>query len=191
MDVLFFDSPAKWREWLDANHATATEVIVGYYRTGLSRPGITWKESVDEALCYGWIDGVRRKIDDESYCNRFTPRQAKSNWSAINIARVAELIAEGRMRPAGLAAFEKREELRSGVYSYENRPADLPEQFLSRLRADERAAAHWAKLAPSLRRTATWWVISAKQDATQERRFASLLESAREGELPAAVRPPT
>ncbi len=188
MDVMFFESPAKWREWLEANHATESEVIVGYFRAGVAKPGMSWKESVDEALCFGWIDGVRRKLDDESYCNRFTPRKAKSNWSEINIARVGELIAEGRMRPAGLAAFEKREAVRTGVYSYENRPADLPGHFLARLQANEVAAAYWAKLTPSMRRTLTWWVVSAKQEATQERRFATLMASAQGGELPAAAR---
>jgi uncharacterized protein YdeI (YjbR/CyaY-like superfamily) len=120
--VIFFATPAEFRDWLDAHHATESEVHVGYYRKHTGRQGMTWAQSVDEALCYGWIDGVRHSIDAERYTNRFTPRQPRSNWSAVNIKRVGELIAEGRMRPAGLAAFERRTDARSAIYAYENRP---------------------------------------------------------------------
>lgn len=110
MKPKFFSSKSDFRRWLEENHETATEIIVGYYNVKSGKGGMTWSESVDEALCFGWIDGVRRKIDEESYCNRFTPRKANSNWSAVNIAKVAELTKKGLMKPAGIAAFAKREE---------------------------------------------------------------------------------
>jgi uncharacterized protein YdeI (YjbR/CyaY-like superfamily) len=117
MEPRFFGSPDEWRAWLEEHHDTETEVLVGYWKRGTGRPSLTWPESVDEALCFGWIDGVRRRVDDERYCIRFTPRQARSRWSRVNVERVAELARAGRMRPAGLAAFEARTE--EGTYSYE------------------------------------------------------------------------
>jgi uncharacterized protein YdeI (YjbR/CyaY-like superfamily) len=120
MNPRFFRTQNDFRRWLEENYETATEIIVGYYNVKSGKGGMTWSESVDQALCFGWIDGVRRKIDEESYCNRFTPRKANSNWSAVNIAKVAELTAKGLMKPAGIAAFEKRKESKSAIYAYEN-----------------------------------------------------------------------
>src|SRR6188768_796879 len=120
MSVKFFSKQSDFRKWLEKNHKKETELTVGFYRVGLGKPSITWSEAVDEALCFGWIDGIRKKIDDESYSNRFTPRREKSNWSAININKVEDLKKKGLMHPAGLASYEKRESQRSAVYSYEN-----------------------------------------------------------------------
>jgi uncharacterized protein YdeI (YjbR/CyaY-like superfamily) len=119
MKPIFFPTPADFRKWLDKNHTTAKELIVGFYKVGTKKPSITWSESVDQALCYGWIDSVRRSIDEESYCIRFTPRNSKSIWSAINIAKVEALTKQGLMKPAGIKSFELRKEHRSKIYSYE------------------------------------------------------------------------
>src|SRR5215210_1393944 len=119
MEPTFFKTPADFREWLERNHASERELLVGYYKKGTGKPSLTWPESVDEALCFGWIDGIRRTIDDESYSIRFTPRRARSTWSTVNVNRVAELTKLGRMQPAGLRAFEARDPKRSGIYTYE------------------------------------------------------------------------
>ena len=139
MNAKFFPAQADFRRWLEENHAKETEIIVGYYKVGLGKPGITWSQSVDEALCFGWIDGVRRKIDAESYSNRFTPRRAGSNWSAVNIAKIAELTEKGLMKPAGLAAFEKRQESKSKIYAYENELKQFSDEFEKQFRANEKA----------------------------------------------------
>ena len=185
MEARFFATAAEFRAWLEAHHADEREVIVGYHRKGTGRPSMTWQESVDEALCFGWIDGIRRRIDEESYSNRFTPRRQRSNWSAINIKRAHELIEEGRMTPAGLAAFEARTDDRSAVYSYEQRHAARlePEQE-RRLRANTAAWEWFQSRPPSLRRAAVYWVTSAKKPETRERRLAQLIEGAAEGRAP-------
>lgn len=123
-DVRFFATPEELRDWLDANHDTATELWIGYYKKSSGRPSVTWSQVVDEALCVGWIDGILRRIDDVSHVQRLTPRRKGSNWSAINVAKVAQLSAEGRMRPAGLAAFARRTEAKTAVYAYERKPPD-------------------------------------------------------------------
>ena len=172
----FFARPAVWREWLRKNHAKVNELWVGFYKTSSDKPSITWKESVDEALCYGWIDGLRQGIDAESYRIRFTPRKATSIWSKGNTARVAELEAEGRMTDAGRAAFAKRKESKSGVYSFEREtPAELPADWQSRFEKKRKAWSFFSSQAPSYRRVAYHWVMSAKQDATRLRRFEQLL----------------
>src|SRR5262245_51313572 len=119
MEPTFFPTPADFRAWLEANHETQRELLVGFYKTSTGKPSITWPESVDQALCFGWIDGIRKRIDDESYSIRFTPRKPDSNWSAVNIAKVKELTEQGLMRAAGIKVFENRKEEKSGVYSYE------------------------------------------------------------------------
>jgi uncharacterized protein YdeI (YjbR/CyaY-like superfamily) len=180
----FFETPAKWRAWLDANHAKATEVIVGFHKRGTGTPSITWPESVDEALCFGWIDGVRRRIDEERYEIRFTPRKKTSIWSTVNVKRVAELEAEGRMRPAGLAAFAARKEARTSVYAYEQRTdAALPPEYEKRLRANAAAWKDWSARPPGYRKTAAWRVISAKQEATREKRLLELIEDSANGRM--------
>ena len=178
----FFESPEEWRAWLAAHHETATEVEVGFRRKATGLPTLTWSESVDEALCFGWIDGVRRGIDETSYRIRFTPRKARSTWSKVNIAKVAELSRQGRMESAGDAAFSRRTEDNSGVYSFErDGPVELPPAYEARLRADEAAWADWSARPSGYRRTATHWVTSAKREETRERRLATLVECSREG----------
>jgi uncharacterized protein YdeI (YjbR/CyaY-like superfamily) len=178
----FFATPDEFRAWLAANHDSESELLVGYYKRASGRPSITWAESVDEALCFGWIDGVRRTIDDESYSIRFTPRRPRSTWSAANIKRVGELAAEGRMTPAGLAAFERRSGDRSGIYSYEQRHhAELEPEQEQRFRADAAAWAWFERQAPSYRRQALYWVVSAKRPETRERRLNVLIEDSGAG----------
>lgn len=177
----FFATPEAFRRWLDEHHATERELLVGFYKTGSGRPSRTWPESVDEALCHGWIDGVRRRIDEESYSIRFTPRKAGSMWSLRNVGRVEALRAEGRMKPAGLAAYAARREDKTGVYSFEKSLAELFPEHEARLRADARAWSGWNALPPSYRRTVAHWLASAKKDETRERRFGELVEASRAG----------
>src|SRR5882724_5466661 len=139
MKIRYFKSPNDFRGWLQKNHATTQELWVGYYKKSSGQPSITWPESVKEALCFGWIDGIRRNVDDESYSIRFTPRKRTSVWSAINIKYVAELIELGLMRPSGLAAYEARRENKSGIYSYEQRTATIPEPYLSQFKKHKAA----------------------------------------------------
>jgi uncharacterized protein YdeI (YjbR/CyaY-like superfamily) len=182
LDPIFFTTPAELRAWFAANHETATELIVGFRRKATGRPTLTWPEAVDEALCVGWIDGIRRRIDDTSYTNRFTPRKPHSNWSAVNIRRVQELMAEGRMQPAGLAAFERRTEARSAVYSYEQRHlAELDPSEQGALDANEAARAFWISQPAGYRTTATYWVVTAKRPETRARRLGQLIEDSAAG----------
>lgn len=181
--VRVFASSGEFRSWLVTNHGTATELWVGYYKKGVPRTSMTYREAVDEALCFGWIDGIGRRIDDEVHANRFTPRTKRSTWSAVNVARMGELIEAGRAHPAGIRAFEARTPNNTGIYSYENRPADLPGGYLARLRANETAWTWWQQQRPGYRRVATWWVISAKQEATRERRLAQLIEDSAAGRV--------
>jgi uncharacterized protein YdeI (YjbR/CyaY-like superfamily) len=178
---VFFRSPAELREWFAKHHASARELVVGFYKKATGKPSITWQQAVDEALCVGWIDGVRRSLDEERYTNRFTPRRPASTWSAVNIKRVAELTAAGRMQPAGLAAFERRQTVRSGTYSYENRPATLPDPYAARFRKHARAWTFFESQPPGYRRTAIWWVVSAKTEATRLKRLDTLIADAKAG----------
>jgi uncharacterized protein YdeI (YjbR/CyaY-like superfamily) len=178
----FFKTAADLRSWFERHHDTAPELWVGYYKTRAGKRGITWPESVDEALCFGWIDGIRKGLDEDRYTNRFTPRKPASNWSARNVERVQELTRLGRMRPAGLAAFEARKRERTGIYSYEQRPQDLPPEYERKVKANQRAWRFWRSVAPSYRKAATWWVISAKREDTRARRLATLIETSAKGE---------
>jgi uncharacterized protein YdeI (YjbR/CyaY-like superfamily) len=179
----FFSSPAQFRAWLEAHHEDETELLVGYYKKASGRPSMTWAESVDQALCFGWIDGVRRGIDDESYSIRFTPRKQRSTWSAINIKRVGELVEEGRMTPAGLAAFERRSDDRSRIYSHERvEQARFEPEQEQRFRANKAAWAWFESQAPGYRRTALHWVVSAKRPEPRERRLAALIADSAAGE---------
>jgi uncharacterized protein YdeI (YjbR/CyaY-like superfamily) len=182
----FFSTPAKFQAWLESNHGAATELWVGFYKKDSRRPSITWPESVDEALCVGWIDGLCKRIDGVSYKIRFTPRKATSIWSAVNIARVAELTREGRMKPAGLAAFERRSEAKSGIYAYEQRKnAALAPNEEQQFRANAKAWKFFEAQPAGYRRTATWWVISAKRPETRQKRLATLIADSAAG-LPIA-----
>lgn len=179
MNTLFFESPSQFRDWLDENHDKAQEIWVGFYKKGSGKLGITYKEALDEALCYGWIDGIRKSLDEERYMNRFTPRKPKSNWSAVNIKRVGELQALGRMKPAGLREFEKRDPSR--VYSYETNVRDLDPALEQRFRANPQAWDFFQAQAPSYRRTIQFWIMSAKQEETRLRRLDKLMESSAKG----------
>jgi uncharacterized protein YdeI (YjbR/CyaY-like superfamily) len=173
---IFFSSPSAWREWLAEHHARESEVLVGLYKKASGRGGMSWSEAVDEALCFGWIDGVRRRVDESSHSIRFTPRKPRSTWSAVNIDKAERLIAEGRMQPAGLRAYRARSEENSRVYAFEQGDVELPPQALARLRADPRAWSYWCARPAGYRRLAAWWVISAKRSETRERRLATLIE---------------
>jgi uncharacterized protein YdeI (YjbR/CyaY-like superfamily) len=172
----FFDDEADFRTWLEANHATATELWMGLNKRHVAPRGLTWEQAVREALCYGWIDSMAQRIDDDAVRQRWTPRKPGSNWSSINIKAVEELTAAGLMQPAGLAAFGKRREDRSGVYAYENRDRSWPEEYEAMLRANPTASAFWDAATPSYRKIATNWVVTAKQEATREKRMAELVD---------------
>lgn len=174
-DAVFFESPVEFRAWLDEHAATATEQWVGFHRRASGRPTMTWAQSVDEALCVGWIDGRRQGIDDADWAIRFTPRRPGSNWSAVNVRRVPELVEEGRMKAAGLRAFEARD-LSKTPYSYEAGSIDLDPVFGDRLRANAAAWAWFSAQAPSYRRGAGHWIMSAKRDETRERRLEALID---------------
>jgi len=181
-DVQFFAAPAAWRAWLEAHHADAGEVWVGYHKRATGRPSLTWAQSVDEALCFGWIDGIRKRIDDDRYTIRFTPRKPRSVWSKVNVGRVEELSRLGLMRPAGMAAFAARDEARSGIYSFEQGETPrLSAEQEAAFRADPAAWAWWDAAAPSYRRAATWWVVSAKREETRARRLATLIADSAAG----------
>jgi uncharacterized protein YdeI (YjbR/CyaY-like superfamily) len=182
-DIRFFATPAQLREWFDANHATEDELWLGCYRKGTGRPSIAWSDAVDEALCVGWIDGIRKGIDEHSYAQRFTPRRKGSTWSAINVAKVATLTAEGRMRPAGQAAYQARTDANTAIYSYERAVDAFTDVELSAFRANEAAWADWEARPPSYRRTVTHWVTSAKQAVTRARRLATLIEESAAGRM--------
>ena len=174
-DCLFFPTQEDFRRWLEENHDKETEIIVGYYNVKSGKCTMTWSESVDEALCFGWIDGVRRAIDAESYCNRFTPRRPKSVWSAVNIAKVAELTEKGLMKPAGIAAFEKRDEKKSAIYVYENEAKQFSDEFEKQFKLSKTAWEFFQKQANWYKKQMTSWVMSAKQEATQARRLEKLI----------------
>jgi uncharacterized protein YdeI (YjbR/CyaY-like superfamily) len=178
----FFKTPSAFRAWLRRNHKTASELIVGFYRKDSGRPSITWPQAVDEALCFGWIDGIRRKHSDIAYSNRFTPRRPASNWSAINIARVAELTKTKRMQPAGLAAFERRTQARSRIYNYEQKDVpSLPAALERKFKANQKAWAFFETLPPYYRRGEVRWVSSAKQEGTRLRRLDKVIAACESG----------
>ena len=179
----FFRDAAALRRWFTAHHANKNELLVGYWKVGSGKPSITWPESVDEALCVGWIDGVRKRIDDESYTIRFTPRKASSHWSLVNVARIAVLEAEDRLQAAGRAAFAARPEHKIGLASYEQRSVDLPEVYAAVLRASTKAWADFQARPPSYRKAATWWIVSAKQEATRLRRLQVLIDCGARGAI--------
>jgi uncharacterized protein YdeI (YjbR/CyaY-like superfamily) len=191
MKPRFFACAEDFRAWLEDNHDAATELLVGFHKKGSGKPSITWPESVEQALCFGWIDGVRRTLGDDSYTIRFTPRRSSSTWSRVNLEKVEELKRRGLMRPAGLQAYEERREARTGVYSYEQREAAaLPAEYEDRLRANAAAWEFWTSRPPSYRKAAVWWVVSAKQEETRERRLARLIDDSQEGRTVPPLTPP-
>jgi uncharacterized protein YdeI (YjbR/CyaY-like superfamily) len=181
MKIKFFKTPGDFRKWLERHHATERELWVGYYKKDSGKPSITWPESVDQALCFGWIDGIRKSVDALSYTTRFTPRKAKSTWSVVNIKRAEELAAQGLMQPAGLAAFAARTENRSGIYAYEQRSDKLAAPYEKRLRQNKAAWKFFQAQTPSYRKLASWWVVSAKREETRLKRLEKLIEDSAQG----------
>ena len=176
----FFRTPQRFRAWLAKNHERADSLWVGYYRKETGRPSITWPESVDEALCFGWIDGIRKKVDDSSYKVRFTPRRAKSVWSVVNIGRIAVLTREGRMQPAGAAAFQRRDENNTRRYSFENRAtARLSPAQEREFRRDREAWKFYDAQPPGYKRLAAFWVARAKRSETRRARLERLIAASR------------
>ena len=174
-DVAVFPSRAEFGAWLEEHHATSDGLWVGYYRKGVGKRSISYVEAVETGLAFGWVDSLTYRVDEEIHTNRFTPRRRGSNWSAANVARMQELIESGAAHPAGIAAFEARTPERTGVYSYESAPRDLPPEDAARLRADSAAWAFWEAQPASYRRTVTHWVLSAKRAETRERRLVTLI----------------
>ena len=190
-EAAFFRTPADWRAWLEAHAAVATELWVGFFRRGAGEGGITWPESVDQALCFDWIDGRRQSLDDRCYRIRFTPRKPSSIWSSVNVARVAELEAEGLMRPPGLEAFARRRRERSGVYSHEQAGEPVLEAGAeARFRRRPAAWEFFRAEAPSYRKAALWWVVNAKRPETRARRLETLIEDSAEGRRVGHLRRP-
>jgi len=181
-DAIFFESRADLRDWLDEHHQTADDLIVGAWKKSTGKPSLTWPEIVEEALCVGWIDSIRRSVPGDGWTIRLTPRRKRSIWSAVNVAKVGELRAAGRMRPAGEAAFAARLADRTAVYSFEqSRDPELAPEEVARFQANEPAWAWFSAKAPSFRKQALYWVISAKRAETRERRLATLIDSAAAG----------
>jgi uncharacterized protein YdeI (YjbR/CyaY-like superfamily) len=178
MEPTYFKSPSEWRQWLAEHQADESELLVGFYKKNSGKPSITWPEAVDEALCFGWIDGVRKNLDETSYTIRFTPRKPRSIWSSINSRRAEALIEMGRMQPAGLKAFQARSQARSGIYSYEQqeRPG-LTEEYKAQFQKNEKAWTYFQSRPPGYQRTVSWWVMSAKREETKLKRLAELIDS--------------
>ncbi|HYX27462.1 MAG TPA: YdeI/OmpD-associated family protein [Pyrinomonadaceae bacterium] len=173
----FFKTPAAFRKWLAANHDKSKELWVGFYKKSSGKPSITWPESVDEALSFGWIDGVRKRFDDESYVIRFTPRNPNSIWSAVNMRNVERLIKEKRMTPAGMKAYENRKENRSGIYSYEQRSPELIEPYAGILRRNKDASEFFQAQPAGYRKMMNWYIVSAKREATRRQRLDRLIKA--------------
>ena len=186
----FFKTQAELRRWLTANHGKANELVIGFYKKGSIRQGVTYREALDEALCFGWIDGVRHRIDDERYSNRFTPRRARSFWSAVNIARVGELRAMGRMHPAGIAVFDRRDQARTDRFESERAGAVLTPAEEKTIKATPKAWEFLQTVAPSYRRSAIWWIAQARKPETRRKRLQELIRhSARGRRVPPLTTP--
>lgn len=183
METTFFRSPEEFRAWLREHHASDQELLLGFYKKRSGVTGFTQAQAVDEALCFGWIDGHVRTLDENRYTARFTPRTPHSIWSAVNIRRAEQLIAQGRMEPAGLKTYTGRDPRQAGLYSFENRPQSLGEADEASFRANAPAWAFFQAQIPSYQRTAIWWVVSAKTDTTRQRRLVTLIQDSTERRL--------
>jgi uncharacterized protein YdeI (YjbR/CyaY-like superfamily) len=180
MKPIFFSNQSEFRKWLEKNHKSETEILVGFYKVNSGKLNMTWSQSVDEALCFGWIDGIRKSIDSESYCIRFTPRKPGSNWSAINIKKVEHLTKQGLMQPAGLESFKKRKEDKSKIYSYENKPEKLSKNLELKFKSNKTAWKFFKLQSPSYQKTAFYWIMSAKQETTKLNRLEKLIAASEE-----------
>ena len=181
MRIKYFKSATDFQRWLEKNHATATELWVGFYKKDSGKPSITWPESVDQALCFGWIDGIRKGVDEISYQIRFTPRRRGSIWSAINIKRAKKLVRQKQIRPTGLKAFAERIENKPGIYSYEQRSTELKQPYAKLLQKNKAASNFFNKQPPSYRKMIGWWIISAKKEETRMARLAKLISESAKG----------
>jgi uncharacterized protein YdeI (YjbR/CyaY-like superfamily) len=189
-EAIYFASPREFREWLERHHERALELWVGFHKKSTGRPSLTWPESVDEALCFGWIDGIRKSVSAEAYVIRFTPRKPTSIWSNVNINKVQVLVETGRMRPAGLRAFDARDSKKSGIYAFEQRKkARLAPGEEKQFRANRAAWKFFEAQPPSYRQVAAWWVISAKRAETRARRLETLIEDSAAGRRIRQLRP--
>ena len=181
MKPRFFKNQDEFRKWLDKNHTNKTELIVGFYKVKSGKINMTWSQSVDQALCYGWIDGIRKSIDEESYNIRFTPRRANSNWSAVNIKKVEELTKNGLMKPAGLAIYKLKIESKSQNYAYKNLPVKFSEEYEKLFKANKKAWDYYQTLPPSYRKPAINWIMSAKREETRIKRLNTLIADSEAG----------
>ena len=181
MKPKFFSLPAKFREWLEQNHDTATELLVGFHKKGSGKPSVTYGEALDEALCFGWIDGVRKNINETSYTIRFTPRKPKSIWSLVNVNHVERLKKEGRMQAAGLAAYDRRDPARTGIYAFENRPREFSPEFEKIFRRNKNGWKFFDAQPPGYKRVIIFWVMGAKREETQRKRLQQLIECSENG----------
>jgi uncharacterized protein YdeI (YjbR/CyaY-like superfamily) len=189
-EIRYFRSAAEFRTWLGRNHDKVSELWIGFYKKGAPKSGITYAEALDEALCFGWIDGVRKTVDDISYTNRFSPRKAKSIWSRVNLNHVARLLSENRMAPPGLAAYEARHEARMDRYSYEQSGSDWDPALLKQLRANRKAWSFFQAQPPYYQRTVKWWVMSAKREETRQSRMDRLIRDSAAGNRVGALAVP-
>ena len=187
MKLKYFKSAADFRTWLEANHACTTELWLGIYKKDSGKVSITYAEALDEALCFGWIDGVRKRVDELSFTQRFTPRKPTSVWSLINIGHVERLTKLGRMMPAGLKAFAARTAAKSGIYSFENRPRELSPELQRQFKSDKAAWKFFEQQPPGYQRLMAFWVMSAKQDETRARRLAQLISDSKRGRRVGAI----
>ena len=181
MKLVFFPTQKHLRKWFEKNYKKEKELLVGYFKVSSGKPSVTWSQSVDEALCFGWIDGIRRSVDEESYCIRFTPRNPKSNWSAINIRKVEELTKLGLMKPEGLNAFSFRKEEKSKIYAYENPIVELDKSFEKLFKANKKAWKFFQTMTPTYRKVTSRWVMSAKQESTKLKRLNELINDCAAG----------
>lgn len=189
MKPTFFANQSELRKWFEKNHDKEQELWVGYYKTGSGEPSITWPQSVDEALCFGWIDGIRKSLDQNSYVIRFTPRKPKSIWSAINIEKVEELTKLGLMHPAGIEAFNKRKEEKSRIYSFEQENIQLDKKYEKQLKQNKKAWQFFQSQPPSYQKPAMWWVMSAKQETTRQKRLDELIKDSEAGQRISRLQP--
>ena len=176
MKPVFFKNAIEFREWLSKNHLSEKELYVGYYKVNTGNPSLTWSESVDQAICFGWIDGVRKSIDEQSYCIRFTPRNPKSNWSVVNLKKAEELISSELMQPKGFELYNNRKIKSENEYSYENKPKNLPIHLENKIKANKLAWKYFSSQSNSYKRTIYHWILSAKQDKTKETRTEKLIK---------------
>jgi uncharacterized protein YdeI (YjbR/CyaY-like superfamily) len=180
-NIKFFKTEEALRKWYEKYYSKLDEFWIGYYKKGSGKPSVTYSQAVDQALCFGWIDGIAKGIDEEKYCQRFTPRRAKSIWSAVNHKKVAELIKNKQMTPAGLKTYNERDKARTNMYSFEQAKHELPTAYEKKFKQNKKAWANFQKMPPSYRKPAIWWVISAKQEETQMRRLGTLIDDSENG----------